>query len=427
MVDKHKFNEDELEHKIKEIEQEKILKLANQLQEKNLLLEKIQNQFEELRNTYENLSATEIKYHRLYESSPDLLRTVNQDGIIIDCNTTYVKNLGYSKEEIIGMSIYDHTADGNLDRMRDVFGTWKGGKTITNKEIWLKRKNGTIFPVLLSATTMYDGEKVIGSNTTIKDITEIYEAKKKIEESEALIRKQYEELKELDKSKSEFLAMITHELKTPLVPIKGYVDILLSDSFESLTDKQRERIAVVKKNTEYLLKLISNILDVQKIEMGELKLNMERYNLAGIINETVQNLKPDAEIHGIAILTFLEPETYCMCDKLRIGQVINNLISNSIDFCSIENGQIQIKLYYENENLRIIIKDNGVGIQKDKLEKIFTKFYQVDTSSTREHGGTGVGLAVCKGIVESHGGKIWAESEGRDKGAEVHILLPRQE
>jgi signal transduction histidine kinase len=84
-------------------------------------------------------------------------------------------------------------------------------------------------------------------------------------------------------------------------------------------------------------------------------------------------------------------------------------------------------LYYENENLRIIIKDNGVGIQKDKLEKIFTKFYQVDTSSTREHGGTGVGLAVCKGIVESHGGKIWAESEGRDKGAEVHILLPRQE
>ena len=100
------------------------------------------------------------------------------------------------------------------------------------------------------------------------------------------------------------------------------------------------------------------------------------------------------------------------------------MIANSLDFCPKQYGKINIKLSSENKHARITVKDNGVGIVKESINKIFVKFYQVDTSTTREHGGTGIGLSVCKGIVEGHGGKIWAESDGKDTGAEIHILLP---
>ncbi len=122
--------------------------------------------------------------------------------------------------------------------------------------------------------------------------------------------------------------------------------------------------------------------------------------------------------------TQLQPDLFCMCDSMRIEQVIHNLLSNAIDFCPKENGQISIVLHAEEENAKIIVKDNGVGISENKLDQIFVKFYQIDTSVTREHGGSGLGLVVCKGIIEAHGGKIWAESEGAGKGSEIHMLLP---
>ena len=135
-------------------------------------------------------------------------------------------------------------------------------------------------------------------------------------------------------------------------------------------------------------------------------------------------MKPDADKQGITITTELLDPVPFLCDSSRLEQVISNLISNSLDFCPKQDGKINIKLNSENGHARIIVKDNGIGIVKESIDKIFVKFYQVDTSLTREHGGTGIGLSVCKGIVEGHGGKIWAESEGKYKGTEMHILLP---
>ncbi|MDE1830532.1 MAG: PAS domain S-box protein, partial [Thaumarchaeota archaeon] len=385
---------------------------------------KINEQYEELKRTNQLLGSAEKKFRSLYDTSPDLLRTIDSDGIIIDCNDAYAKNLGYSKDEVVGMQIYEHTAENSLDSMRGVFNLWKTGNKVTNKEIWMKRKNGTEFPALLSATTFHQDDK-IRSNTVIKDITDLYEAKKKIEENEARIREQYEELQSIEKSKEEFLAMITHELKTPLVPIHSYVDILLAERFGPLTDDQKHRLEIIKSNTGYLIKMMSDLLDVQKIELRQLKLNRENHNLATLIHEAVESVRPDVEKSGIKISMNLQPDLYYTCDKLRMAQVIHNLINNALDFCPKENGQIFIKLYSDGSNHYIIIKDNGIGIQKSKLDKIFVKFYQIDTSTTREHGGSGIGLAVCKGIVETHAGRIWAESEGEGKGTEIHIALPK--
>jgi len=232
------------------------------------------------------------------------------------------------------------------------------------------------------------------------------------------------ELKKTERSKDEFIAMITHELKSPLVPILAYADILLSNHIGELNNLQKERISLIKSSSESLVRLIQDLLDVQKMELGELKLEKQENSLSEIINSVVKKINPDIEHKGISITTELQTVPYCICDKIRIEQVLNNLLYNAIDFVPKETGKINIKLHMSGEQFKIIIKDNGLGMEKDQLAKIFTKFYQADTSTTRERGGTGLGLPVSLGIVNAHGGKIWAGSEGIGKGSEFHILLP---
>ena len=240
-----------------------------------------------------------------------------------------------------------------------------------------------------------------------------------------LERESYERLREADVIKNEFLAMITHELKTPLVPIVGYVDILLSQRWGKINETQKEKLEIIRTSAKFLLKLISDLLDAQKIELGQLALIMNSHNLSKIIKDTLAKMQPDLESHDIMVTTDLQEHISCLCDNTRIEQVLINLITNAMDFCPKKNGKINIKLLLEdNTHARISIIDNGVGIPKNKLDKIFIKFYQIDSTSTREHGGTGLGLVVCKGIIENHGGKIWAESDEINQGTQIHILLP---
>ncbi|HSD05100.1 MAG TPA: PAS domain-containing sensor histidine kinase, partial [Nitrosopumilaceae archaeon] len=371
------------------------------------------------------LSKTEQQYKKLYEGSPTLLRTIDLNGIVIDCNESYANQLGYTKDELIGRSIFETTAEKSIEQMHESLEIWKNTGHVENREIWLKKKNDMSFPALLSATNLYDENgKLIGSNTAIRDISDIYYARKKLEENEIQIREQYEQLKNVNKIKEEFLAMITHELKTPLVPIKGYIDMLLSEQLGSFNETQKQKLEIIRSSTNSLLNIISDLLDAQKIELGQLRLSKNKQDVTELINATITKLKLDLEHGGIDITTELESVS-CNCDKVRIEEVLGNLITNAIDFCPKTNGKVQIKSHLEDpKHVKITVKDNGIGIQKDKLGKIFVKFYQIDASTTREHGGTGLGLSVCKGIIESHGGKIWAESEGRGKGTTIHILLP---
>ena len=386
---------------------------------------RIREQFEDLKKSNKLLLLTEQKYRNLYEKTPALLRSINTDGIITACNDAYAKNLGYTKQDILGSSIFDHTAEKSVKDMRKDMMQWRKTDVISQQEIWLKRKNGTIFPTLISGTSLYDENgKTIGRTVSLTDLTQIYTAKEKIQEREMQIEEQLKTLKKLSRVKDEFLTMITHELKTPLVPINSYVDILLSEVLGPINEAQKNRLEIMKSSSKSLLKLISDILDAQKIELGQLALKKETHDIDHIINEAVDKMKPIVERNGISITTDLHERISCRCDKIRIEQVLSNLITNSLDFCSKGSGKIHIKLYPQDNNAKIIVKDNGIGIVKSSLDKIFVKFYQVDTTTTREHGGTGIGLSVCKGIIEGHGGKIWADSEGRNKGTEIHILLP---
>ena len=364
-------------------------------------------------------------YQSAYENLPVMLRTIDKKGTIIECNKLYCHSLGYCKDEVIGKSIFEHVADKSMKILTETFLRWKQTGNVGNVNLWMKRKNGDIFPVLLSATNIFDPQGIlIGSNTTISDITELDNLYHKVKSSEKLIKKQYDVMIKLTAKKDSFLAMVAHELKTPLVPIKSYTEMLLQNAFGILSQKQQQIITQIHNSGKSLEFLISDLLDAQKMELNTFKLKQDMYTLDVLINESIGVFTQNAFKKNILITTSLKPNMLCFCDSNRLKQVINNIISNAIDFCPQIDGKIDISLQQKNENAHIVVKDNGIGIQKKKLDKIFTKFYQIDSSITRVHGGSGLGLTISSGIVQSHGGKIFAKSEGTGKGAEIHIVLP---
>ena len=383
----------------------------------------VQDSRQKLRKIIKN----DINLKSLYDDSPDLCRIIDTNGTIIECNISYLTNLGYSKPEVIGSSIFDHTAGKSKVAMFDSLESWNKNGYVKNREIWMKRKNGTTFPALVSANSLYDDTgKLTGSNTVIRDISELHQVRSELENRENTIRKQNQQLKKFDTEKSEFITMITHELKTPLVPMKGYIDLLLSKQFGALDEKQRRALKIVNQSTESMIKLVSDILDVHKMELGEFQLQKKIHDPCEIVTKTIQKVKPQADNHGVVITADIEDNLSCLYDEEKIQQILINLLTNAIKFCPKNNGKIHVKLCLEGRFTKIIVKDNGIGIQKSKLDKIFTKFYQADLSTTREHGGVGLGLSVCKCIAELHGGKIWAKSAGTNQGAEIHLLLPNK-
>lgn len=219
------------------------------------------------------------------------------------------------------------------------------------------------------------------------------------------IQEKEELAKRTDIAKDEFLAMITHELKTPLVPIQGYSDILLSEHLGKLTDKQRERINIIKSSSETLLALISDLLDAQKLDLGQLRMKKEINNIKETISNVVESFLPQAQKNGIKIISDIH-DASAEYDEERIKQVLSNLIKNSLIAIAPEKGVIEISVRNLPQMIQVSVKDNGIGIPVDKIQNLFKKFYQVDTTLTREKSGSGLGLAICKGIIETHGGEI---------------------
>ena len=375
-----------------------------------------------VKRSEELLSAAEKKYRELYERSPDLYCTTERDGVIIDCNKSYSKRLGYTKEEIIGTSMFNYAVD--IEVIKNSFETWEQtGRGITD-EIWLKTKDGATFPTLFSVSNLYDENgNLIGSNTIIKDISEIYEARKEIER-QTVMELQLTELKKLEKAKDEFISMMTHELKTPLTPIFGYCDMLKEPGLlGNLNPVQLNSVNRISQSARRLGKLIGEILEAQKLEMGNMKFDEQEFDVTKFMTEIHNDYSQLMKEKQIKIVNNTEEKLTLKSDRNRIRQVIDNLVLNSVDFMPEKDGEISIGAVAVDGKIIFHVKDNGIGIPKDELDKIFVKFYQVDTSLTRQHQGTGLGLAVCKGIVEGLGGKIWVESQV-GKGTSFYFSTP---
>lgn len=233
-----------------------------------------------------------------------------------------------------------------------------------------------------------------------------------------VLEEQKEQLHEADAIKEEFSAMVTHELRTPLVPVIGYTELLLDGTLGSLTEKQRETVKVINTSASSLLQLISDLLDARKLELGKMKLEKREASAKELVEHCVNAFKPLAQAKGIHLTTKVEQEQFndrlmIISDAKRMRQVLDNLVNNAIKFSPANVGKIEVSVKKEDirGGMLFAVKDNGTGIPKNKQHNIFQKFYQADTSTTRNAGGTGLGLAISKGIIEAHDGRIWFESE----------------
>jgi len=238
------------------------------------------------------------------------------------------------------------------------------------------------------------------------------------------IKEKEEEARKTDIAKDEFLAMITHELKTPLVPIQGYSDMLLSEHLGKLTNKQKERIAIIKSSSESLLSLISDLLDAQKLELGQLRMKKVGTNIKNAIDKAIETLKPQSEKNNIKVSSNAVDFTINH-DSERICQVITNLIKNSLTAVEPNSGKVELIMENQPTEIKISIKDNGKGIPLEKQKDLFKKFYQVDATLTRETGGSGLGLAICKGIIENHKGQISVDSIP-NQGSTFTFTIPKE-
>lgn len=240
------------------------------------------------------------------------------------------------------------------------------------------------------------------------------------------IKTKEEEARRMSVAKDEFLTMITHELKTPLVPIQGYADMLLGGHLGSLTDKQRERMGIIKSSATSLLQIISDLLDAQKLELGQLRMKKEVSPIQNTILKSIQTLQPQIDESKIKVISEVKPDMMVAHDADRITQVLTNLIKNSLKAVKPDDGIVKITASEDSSEVRITVSDNGTGIPPEKQTKLFTKFYQADASLTREKGGSGLGLSICKGIVGAHGGRITLESTP-GVGTKVTFSLPKDD
>ena len=236
----------------------------------------------------------------------------------------------------------------------------------------------------------------------------------------------FEHTKSLDKLKSDFVAVVSHEIRTPLTSVKGAVELLGDPAYFKNTEQQQKLLAIAHANSDRLLVLINDILDFSKLESSSLPMNLERQQLEPVVQEAAHSMRTQLEERGIQLSVELPPELPDLhIDAGRVTQVITNLLSNAIKF-SPQGGAIHISAALWEGAVRVSVRDHGEGIAPQNLPKLFRKFSQIDPSATRRAGGAGLGLVICKGIVEQHGGRIWVES-APGEGSIFHFTLPLEE
>jgi PAS domain S-box-containing protein len=428
-----------------------------------------------------------LQYARsLIEASLDPLVTISTEGKITDVNEATVIVTGVSRENLINTDFSNYFTDPV--KAREIYERVFNEGSIRNYPLSIRHSSDYITEVLYNASIYKDDEgNVLGVFAAARDVTETKkvekllvkltdekaktqleltdaeaktqleltdaEAKTQLELTDAKAKTQLEltdakaktqleltdakaktqleltDAKALSEklkgvAKDEFSAMITHELNTPLVPIIGYCKMLKTSMLGKIEPEQLEAIKIIEKNTKRLETLISDIMDIRKLDLDQMKFKINDLSLDDFFSNLDSDYRKILEDKKCQFTINSNTENlFIKTDKSRLRQVFDNLISNAIKFVPKNNGQIVIGCITKNNNLLFYVKDNGIGILQEKQKNLFQKFYQIDTSERRSKGGTGLGLTISKGIVEKLGGIIYVESDGKT-GTTFHMKFP---
>ena len=375
----------------------------------------------EIIKSKERIEESEKKFRELYEKSGDAILII-RNSMFVDCNQSTINMLKYnSKQEFLDC----HPADLSPEIQPD------GMKSMEKAEIMMKmaldngthrfewdhkKADGEVFAVevLLTAISTEENNKII--HTVWRDITE-----RKRSEAELISTK--EKAEESDRLKSAFLANMSHELRTPINGIIGFSNLLLDQNLPVV--KKEKYVSQIKASSSMLLHLIEDIIDIAKIESGKLVIEKSDCRINNLMEELYQFYKEELKVRNkdnvLLVYNKHQEDFIVRTDPFRLRQVLNNLLSNAVKFT--DKGMIQFGFTVEKGNLVFHVIDSGIGIGKNIQNQIFDRFTQVDISHSRKFGGTGLGLTICKNILELLNGKIWVESD-EGKGSDFYFTIP---
>ena len=381
----------------------------------------------------EELRRSEERFRLLVEGvSEYAVFMLDANGRVVTWNIGAERIKGYTASDIIGehFSIFypdDVRNSGWPEHELQVAA--EKGSFVDNG--WRLRKDGTRFWANVTITALRDDAgNLLGYAKLTRDQTEV----KRVEamevanlEREALLdaeRNARIAAQRATRLKDEFLATLSHELRTPLSAILGWTQVLLREGSSKKSASHQQAIEIIDRNARAQTKLIDDLLDLSRIMTGKLRLDLQQISLASVVETAVEAVKPAADAKGIRLKAILGAgRDIVSADGTRLQQVVWNLLTNSIKFTP-KGGQIHVLLQCVNSHLELSVNDTGIGIASDYLPHVFERFSQGDSSTTRSHPGLGLGLAICKQLVEAHGGSIRAASQGEGKGTTFSVQLP---
>lgn len=368
------------------------------------LTRQLKEEIKERQETEKILKENELRYKALVSKIPELI-LIHKNDYIYYVNNSIESFSGYKPEEVVGTSIYNYIYDEYKPVIIQSIKRRMAGEDVPDQEIVLIDKfNNKKTVIIRSSITFYDTQVMI--LTLLIDITE----RKKVEEE---IKRAKEIAENASKTKSEFLATMSHEIRTP---INGILGMLNLTSSTNLTVEQKKYISMAKDSCEYLANIVDSILDYSKIEAGKLDLEKISFDLHKLVNSVIEEFRIKANDKKIVLNLYFDNtiDQFIKGDVFKIKQILVNLVNNAIKFT--ENGKIDVKVektknFDDKVEFKIMVSDTGIGIPKDKINKLFQTFSQVDGSSRRKYGGTGLGLVISKKLIEMMGGNIWLETE----------------
>jgi len=353
----------------------------------------------------------------LVESSDDAIVSKDLRSIVLSWNKGAERIFGYSAEEMIGYSIVQLLPPDRLDEETEILTRLQRGERVEHYETVRRRKDSSLVDVSLTISPIRDVTgAIVGASKIARDITDQKEALRKLAQAN-------EQLKRADQMKAEFLATLSHELRTPLNAILGWVQILKD---AATPDDLAEGLPIIERNVRAQAQLIEDLLDMSRIEAGKVSLDIQPVDLTDIVSASIASVRPAALGKEIRLTTaFSSIGGIVLGDKNRLQQVVWNLLINAVKFTP-KGGRVQVAIERSNSHVDLSVTDTGQGIAPEFLGQVFDRFRQADASTTRQHGGLGLGLSIVRSLIELHGGGVRVTSGGVGLGATFTISLPLQ-